>query len=248
MKRITFLLALLILLVVSVSIVTADNGSSDILSIEDSVVDSVAPDSDLDEISADAADLKDASKEKLSVKDSKEKLSDEDVILEGINVKKVWDDNGDAEGKRPSKVTFTVKLNGEDWYGPAELSEENGWQAYIEADLAADDQIDIVEEDVGGYTSEVSGSYEKGFTITNTLEDDDDNATDTDDDDDTSEDDSSEDTSGDSEPVTTTTTTTKIVKKQPEKAKDKHNTGNPVLLGVLAVSVAGLAYQLRRKE
>ena len=33
-----------------------------------------------------------------------------------------------------------------------------------------------------------------------------------------------------------------------DKKKDNNKTGNPVLLGVLAISVAGLAYQLRRKE
>ena len=49
--------------------------------------------------------------------------------------------------------------------------------------------------------------------------------------------------------TTTKTTTTKNPdKKQPDKKKDNNKTGNPVLLGVLAISVAGLAYQLRRKE
>ena len=100
-----------------------------------------------------------------------------------------------------------------------------------------------------------TGDYDAkdGFTITNTLNEEK-NSTSTDDDD-SSTDDSDDDSIDDSDDTPTnetqlikTITTTKVVKKEPKKVKDKHNTGNPILLGVLAISLAGLAYQLRRKE
>ena len=125
-----------------------------------------------------------------------------------------------------------------------------------ETTISVNQSGEIVEVEVPGYTSKVSGNPETGFTITNTLEDQD-NETSTDGSDDSSDDGSPDDSSDKDSQITTkittktttkTTTTKNPDKKQPDKKKDNNKTGNPVLLGVLAISVAGLAYQLRRKE
>lgn len=233
MKKITFILALLILLVVSVSIVTADTNDSDFISADDNQDDQISQADDLDKVSAD---------------DDKDKLKDE----QGFSVKKVWNDNNDAKNKRPDSIKFKIKLNGSYWGDEKELNKSQDWKTTIQSKFSANDKIEIVEVEVPGYTSKVSGNSQTGFTITNTLEDQD-NETSTDDSDDSSDDGSSDDSSDKDSQKTTktttkTTTTKNPTKKQPDKKKDKNKTGNPVLLGVLAISVVGLAYQLRRKE
>ena len=99
-----------------------------------------------------------------------------------------------------------------------------------------------------GYTSQVTGNATEGFTITNTLKE-------------TPADNNNDDDSTPSEPVkkTTTKTITKTtetpakekapVKKDDNKTtKKQHSTGFPILLGALALSGAGLAVALRRRE
>ena len=143
-----------------------------------------------------------------------------------------------------------------------ELTDFNDWRG-VAADIpdADADSISVQDVHVDGYTTKIVGNPKDGYEITCTyIDDSNDNSTDTDDDnqndpadDDTddSDDDSiddSDDTPDNETQLIKTITTTKVVKKEPKKVKDKHNTGNPILLGVLAISVAGLAYQLRRKE
>lgn len=235
-KKLTLMLALLVLAVISVSIVTAVNDASDSLEIDEGSDDAVSQDIDIDKIS-------DEVKEKAS-KDSKDdKLSaDDDAPIDSFIIKKVWKDNGDKAGKRPDSVTVHVSINGNP-RDPIVLNESNGWKTEV-TDLDEDASVEVTEDSVDGYTTNITGNVKDGYKVTNTLEEDDNQtAADVDDT-------SGDDTSDDSQPekTTTTTTTTKVVKKQPEKVKDKHKTGNPILLGVLAISVAGLAYQLRRKE
>ena len=246
MKKITFILAFLILLLVSVSIVTADTNDSDIISSDDSQDDQISQADDLDKVSTDD------DKDKVSSSDDKDKLKDE----QGFSVKKVWNDNNDAKNKRPDSIKFKIKLNGSYWGDEKELNKSQDWKTTIQSKFSANDEIEIVEVEVPGYTSKVSGNSQTGFTITNTLEDQD-NETSTDGSDDSSDDGSSDDSSDKDSQITTkittktttkTTTTKNPDKKQPDKKKDNNKTGNPVLLGVLAISVAGLAYQLRRKE
>ena len=257
MKKVTFFIALLFLLLVSVSIVTADNDASNVLSMDDG-----SADEDLDEISASdtleklAADnninkvLKAASdNKKESAKGTDDKLSAND----GVKIKKVWKDNNNASGKRPSSVKVTLKLNGQTWgEEPIILDADHDWETVAKVGFGVDDKLEVVEEEVSGYTTEVTGDAQSGFTITNTLKEEK-NSTSTDDD--SSTDDSDDDSIDDSDDtpdketqLIKTITTTKVVKKEPKKVKDKHNTGNPILLGVLAISLVGLAYQLRRKE
>jgi hypothetical protein len=104
--------------------------------------------------------------------------------------------------------------------------------------LDSSDELEVVEENVTGYTSSVSGSVSEGYTITNTLDNPQNNTAPDDPTDD------SGDTSRTSAPVKKTASDKKPVK----KTKDKHNTGNPILLGILALSAAGMAYNLRRNE
>ena len=242
MKKITFILALLILLVVSVSIVTADTSDSDIIFADDNQDDQISQVDDLDKVSTDDDN------DKVSSSDDNDKLKED----QGFSVKKEWNDNGDAKGKRPDSIKFKIKLNGSYWGDEKELNKSQDWKTTIQSKFSANDEIEIVEVEVPGYTSKVSGNSQTGFTITNTLEDQD-NETSTDDSDDSSDDGSSDDSSDKDSQKTTktttkTTTTKNPTKKQPDKKKDKNKTGNPVLLGVLAISVVGLAYQLRRKE
>ena len=90
-----------------------------------------------------------------------------------INAKKVWDDNNNANGKRPSKVRVHLLANGVDTGYVAELSEANNWfYTWYALPLNNEDgnfvTYDVVEEGVDGYTSSVSGDMYGGYTITNT--------------------------------------------------------------------------------
>ena len=165
MKKITFILAFLILLLVSVSIVTADTNDSDIISSDDSQDDQISQADDLDKVSTD---------------DDKDKVSSSD--------------NNDAKNKRPDSIKFKIKLNGNYWGDEKELNKSQDWKTTIQSKFSANDEIEIVEVEVPGYTSKVSGNPETGFTITNTL-DDQDNETSTDGSDDSSDDGSPDDSS-----------------------------------------------------
>ena len=90
---------------------------------------------------------------------------------------------------------------------------------------------------------------ETGFTITYTLIKEtpsDDNSTDDTQKVDNSTDDSSKDDSTPDQPDKAPSK--KTVKTKKYVVKDKHNTGYPVLAGLLAISAAGLAVQLRRRD
>ena len=232
MNNKSVLILTVLILIISVSIVAAQNGT-DIVSHSD----------DSDNITiADSAD-----DEKLSQSDNGQ-LKESDGT---VTIKKVWDDNNNADGKRPSSVKVNVSIRG-DYMGEYTLSADNQWQITLEVgELESDSDLEIVEENVAGYTSKVSGGANDGYTITNTLDNPQNNTAPSDNSDDKSSDDSTDDDSSSEKTTTTTTTTVKKTspdKKAENKTKDKHNTGNPILLGVLAFSAAGLAYNLRRKD
>ena len=87
-----------------------------------------------------------------------------------ITVNKVWDDRDDYEGLRPDSVTILLLVNG-DVVGEATLDEESGWKYTFEVDYYEDGtpiEYEIDEEKVDGYDTEITGSVEKGFTVTNT--------------------------------------------------------------------------------
>ncbi len=238
-RKLTLILALLVLALVSVSIVAAVNENQDQMAADDDSDDKMSQDNDDEKITA----------------DDKPVLG----VIE-FPVKIVWEDNDNNARKRPSSVIVIV--NAGENTRELELTDINDWRgAATDIPDADADSISVQDVHVDGYTTKIVGNPKDGYEITCTyIDDSNDNSTDTDDDnqndpadDDTddSDDDSiddSDDTPDNETQLIKTITTTKVVKKEPKKVKDKHNTGNPILLGVLAISVAGLAYQLRRKE
>lgn len=238
-RKLTLILALLVLALVSVSIVAAVNETPDQMAADDDSDDKMSQDNDDEKITA-----------------------DDKPVVGAIEfpIKIVWEDNDNNARKRPSSVIVIV--NAGENTRELELTDLNDWRGEA-ADIpdADADSISVQDVHVDGYTTKIVGNPKDGYEITCTyIDDSNDNSTDTDDDnqndpadDDTddSDDDSiddSDDTPDNETQLIKTITTTKVVKKEPKKVKDKHNTGNPILLGVLAISVAGLAYQLRRKE
>ena len=100
-----------------------------------------------------------------------------------INVIKVWDDGDNQDGVRPVEVYAQVYANGE-YQRQKELNEANGWSNTITAmkqykyENGKEIKYEIKENWVksghvfedpnGNYTTEITGSVEDGFTITNT--------------------------------------------------------------------------------
>ena len=90
-----------------------------------------------------------------------------------VPVKKVWKDENNQDGKRPSSVTVKLLADGQDTGKTLELTEVNGWAGSF-TNLDADKggtpiQYTVVEVTVTGYTSEVTGDVASGFTITNSY-------------------------------------------------------------------------------
>ena len=90
-----------------------------------------------------------------------------------VSVKKVWKDENNQDGKRPSSVTVKLLADGQDTGKTLELTEANGWAGSFK-DLDADKggtpiKYTVVEVTVAGYTSEITGDAASGFTITNSY-------------------------------------------------------------------------------
>ena len=90
-----------------------------------------------------------------------------------VPVKKVWKDENNQDGKRPTSVTVKLLADGQDTGKTLELNAANGWAGSFK-DLDADKggtpiQYTVVEVTVAGYTSEVTGDAASGFTITNSY-------------------------------------------------------------------------------
>ena len=90
-----------------------------------------------------------------------------------IPVKKVWKDENNQDGKRPTSVTVKLLADGQDTGKTLELNAANGWAGSFK-DLDADKggtpiQYTVVEVTVAGYTSEITGDAASGFTITNSY-------------------------------------------------------------------------------
>ena len=87
-----------------------------------------------------------------------------------VPVKKVWKDENNQDGKRPTSVTVKLLADGQDTGKTLELTEANGWAGSF-TNLDADKggtpiQYTVVEVTVTGYTSEVTGDAASGVTIT----------------------------------------------------------------------------------
>lgn len=249
-RKLTLILALLVLALISVSIATA----------VDDVQDDVAADDDSDDAISQDADSYKVSKDK-----DDEKIGADDKPVVGViefPVKIVWEDNDNDARKRPSSVIVIVNAGADT--RELELTDINDWRGSVDNIPDEDkDSISVQDVKVDGYTTKITGNSTDGYEITCTYKGDSkDNSTDPTDD--NKKKDSTDDKDSKKETTIikkTTTTTTKEVpvkkeakevknesKKDPNKEKLKHDTGNPILLGVLAVALVGLAYALYRRE
>ena len=82
-----------------------------------------------------------------------------------IAVSKVWDDEGDKDGIRPSSVTVHL-FNGENEIDSMTLSADNDWTGVFE-NLPIGGDYSIAEDVPAGYELSVSGSASEGFVLTN---------------------------------------------------------------------------------
>ena len=87
-----------------------------------------------------------------------------------LSVHKVWDDNNDQDGRRPSEVIVHLLANGKTTNKILILSDLDDWtDSFTDLDAKVDGKdvaYTVQEEDVDGYTSSVSGDATKGFTVT----------------------------------------------------------------------------------
>ena len=249
-RKLTLILALLVLALISVSIATAVDDVQDDVAAYDDSDDAISQDADIYKVSNDKDD---------------EKIGADDKPVVGViefPVKIVWEDNDNDARKRPSSVIVIVNAGADT--RELELTDVNDWRGSVDNIPDEDkDSISVQDVKVDGYTTKITGNSTDGYEITCTYKGDSkDNSTDPTDD--NKKKDSTDDKDSKKETTIikkTTTTTTKEVpvkkeakevknesKKDPNKEKLKHDTGNPILLGVLAVALVGLAYALYRKE
>ena len=97
----------------------------------------------------------------------------EDIDLYGkftmdIPVKKVWNDNNDQYGERPTSVTITLYEGNVSTGKTLVLSRYNNWSGTF-SNVDASDNYTLRENAHSDYTYAVSGNAEDGFTITNTY-------------------------------------------------------------------------------
>ncbi|ORO43153.1 collagen-binding protein [Streptococcus oralis subsp. tigurinus] len=90
-----------------------------------------------------------------------------------VPVKKVWKDENNQDGKRPTSVTVKLLADGQDTGKTLELNAANNWSGSF-TNLDADKggtpiKYTVVEVTVTGYTSDVTGDAASGFTITNSY-------------------------------------------------------------------------------
>ena len=242
-RKLTLILALIILVAVSVSIATAVNDTQDELTADDSSDDTIAvEDTGNVQSSQDTGKLGDG----------------------GLTIEKVWKDNNDKEGKRPSSIKFAILVDGKE-AETGEIRQNMSWKATIDLAILQDSTYEVVEKDVpDGYEANVTGSVKDGFVITNTLKDTPKNDTPKNDTSKNATDkkdlDSEKPSYNGSKQVTKISTKTTTKETLVEKAKNDTNdtnsteepyylydTGNPILIGVIAVALAGIAYALYRR-
>ena len=108
---------------------------------------------------------------------SKEVLSNRAVVqvYGQIKITKVYEDNNDAQGKRPDKITVNVLQNGKIYRTvDFDKSETFPCTKVLKSIPLYDKNGDLYtytveEENPNGYFAVVSGSKSEGFTVTNTL-------------------------------------------------------------------------------
>ncbi|QQC00174.1 Cna B-type domain-containing protein [Streptococcus oralis] len=90
-----------------------------------------------------------------------------------VPVKKVWKDENNQDGKRPTSVIVKLLADGQDTGKTLELNAANNWVGSF-TNLDVDKggtpiKYTVVEVTVTGYTSKVTGDAASGFTITNSY-------------------------------------------------------------------------------
>lgn len=90
----------------------------------------------------------------------------------GLTVTKIWVDEADRDGIRPTEITVKLLANGKDTGKTLILKAGENWTgSFTDLDeYAAGVKIVYTVEEVAvaGYTAEITGNAEDGFTITNT--------------------------------------------------------------------------------
>lgn len=242
-RKLTLILALIILVAVSISIATAVNDTQEELTADDSSDDTIAvEDTGNVQSSQDTGKLGDG----------------------GLTIEKVWNDSNDKAGKRPSSIKFAILVDGKE-AETGEIRQNMSWKATIDLAILQDSTYEVVEKDVpDGYEANVTGSVKEGFVITNTLKDTPKNDTPKNDTSKNATDkkdlDSEKPSYNGSKQVTKISTKTTTKETPVEKVKNDTNdtnateepyylydTGNPILIGVIAVVLAGIAYALYRR-
>lgn len=130
------ILTLLVFLVVSVA-VAVDNADVDNLTVGNN---SSSHDKILS--SDDSKDSSDADK-LISVPQNTDKLKD--YSIDSFTIKKVWDDNNNASGKRPSSVKVIYSIRG-DGQEEIELTESEGWIKTIREVIDSADDVQFIGE------------------------------------------------------------------------------------------------------
>ena len=91
-----------------------------------------------------------------------------------VSVSKIWDDQNNIDGIRPTSVTVHLYADGVDTGKSEVLSDANGWTATFsnlnknQTGTTTAITYTIVEDEIEGYTAQVTGDVTSGFTITNT--------------------------------------------------------------------------------
>ncbi|MCI1655910.1 MAG: Cna B-type domain-containing protein, partial [Lachnospiraceae bacterium] len=88
-----------------------------------------------------------------------------------VSVEKVWKDGDNQDGIRPEKVTIHLLADGKTTGKSVTLNADNNWKATFD-DLAVYNSgkeiaYTVTEDEVNGYTPEVSGTAKDGYTVTN---------------------------------------------------------------------------------
>ncbi len=93
-----------------------------------------------------------------------------------VDVEKRW--SGDVEADRPGSVTINLLADGQQTDKSVELTAENGWKGtfkdlpkYVTVNGKKTEIVyTVVEVEVPGYTSSISGGAAEGYVVTNTKE------------------------------------------------------------------------------
>ena len=88
-----------------------------------------------------------------------------------VEVEKVWEDDDNADEARPESVTVRLKANGKE-VDSAALDEDGEWKKTFEELPKFKNgkaiTYTLTEDSIEGYTTEIKGDAETGFTVTNT--------------------------------------------------------------------------------